>query len=437
LLGSKLGGNLVCDGAQFTAANHGKALSADGLQADGGVFLLGIVAKGEVRFPGAKLGGGFYCKDAHFTASEDGKALFASKIKVEGDVMLRGVVAHGEVGLINASMSGDLFLSGKFSAKKNGRALNMAGAQVEGAFFLRGQASTKGIVDLRAARIGTMNDNLASWPSSGDLLLDRCRYGAFAGNAPVDAESRIRWLGLQTPRRWGHEFWPQPYEECARVLREGGHNAAARAVLIEKERLQRKARRDELARELARAHVDRDKTPPEAGFRRHTDRVIGLTLHFFALRVWDGILAWVVGYGRKPQNAALWALGFWLVGAFIFGTAGGHGAIKPNLPQVLRAPEWVECDVNGPRRGDWSTQYACFRAQPEAQSYPQFNALIYSADTLIPVVSFEMQSYWLPDDATTRGAWARAYLWLHIALGWALTVLAVAGFSGLIKQDGK
>jgi hypothetical protein len=201
--------------------------------------------------------------------------------------------------------------------------------------------------------------------------------------------------------------------------------------------LQRKARRDVLAKELAKARADRDRTEPDAGFRRHTDRVIGLSLHIFALRVWDGILAAVVGYGRKPQNAALWAVGFWLIGAFIFGLAGGHGTMKPNLPQVLRAEEWVGCAEGGSRRADWPTQYACFRAQPEAQSYPEFNALIYSADTLIPVVSFEMQSYWLPDDSTGLGARARAYLWLHIATGWALTLLAVAGFSGLIKQDGK
>ena len=28
-----------------------------------------------------------------------------------------------------------------------------------------------------------------------------------------------------------------------------------------------------------------------------------------------------------------------------------------------------------------------------------------------------------------------ACLWLHIALGWVLSLLAVAGFSGLVKSD--
>lgn len=83
------------------------------------------------------------------------------------------------------------------------------------------------------------------------------------------------------------------------------------------------------------------------------------------------------------------------------------------------------------------TQYACYLRQPEAKSYPRFNAAFYSADTVLPVVSLEMQSYWLPNDETTFGYWARYFLWFQIIAGWALTLLAVAGFSGLIKQDSK
>ena len=39
------------------------------------------------------------------------------------------------------------------------------------------------------------------------------------------------------------------------------------------------------------------------------------------------------------------------------------------------------------------------------------------------------------DRASTLGWLARMYLWLHIALGWALSLLAVGGFSGLVKSD--
>ena len=32
-------------------------------------------------------------------------------------------------------------------------------------------------------------------------------------------------------------------------------------------------------------------------------------------------------------------------------------------------------------------------------------------------------------------AYLRAYLWAHIIIGWALTTLAVAGFSGIVRKD--
>jgi len=61
---------------------------------------------------------------------------------------------------------------------------------------------------------------------------------------------------------------------------------------------------------------------------------------------------------------------------------------------------------------------------------------MYSADTHFPVGSLEMQPCWPPDDRHIGGFWARINLWVHIAMGWALTLLAVAGFTGLIKAGG-
>jgi hypothetical protein len=47
-----------------------------------------------------------------------------------------------------------------------------------------------------------------------------------------------------------------------------------------------------------------------------------------------------------------------------------------------------------------------------------------------------MQALWAPDeDVRPAGSAARLYLWFHIAAGWALSLLAVAGLSGLVKSD--
>lgn len=214
-----------------------------------------------------------------------------------------------------------------------------------------------------------------------------------------------------TTNKFGLDFWPDPYEHCAKVLHEMGHGADARAILIEKERLQRLARRNRLRKA---GHT------PFANVMAVSDWLTGVTTR----------------YGRQPLLAFAWLIAFWAFGAIVFDQAAQRGEIKPNLPIIQRAAEWVECAEGGIRRSPEHTdQPACFLTQPEGATYPRFNALVYSADTLFPVVEMEMQSYWIPDDTQAFGKKARNYLWLHIAMGWALTLLAVAGFSGLIKTD--
>jgi hypothetical protein len=424
LLEAKLGGNLDCDGAKFFAEKDaegtpGAAFSADRLDAAGGVVLLGVEARGEVRLLGAKLGGNLDCIGAKFFAEKNaegtpGDAFSADGLDTAGDVFLRGLEARGVVRLLGAKLGGDLVCIGaKFEEPEGGsprgakrRVLNLSGARIGGALFLRSGARVVGTLDMTAAEIGAICDDRGAWPPPGGLLLDRCRYGAFTGRAPVGAEARIEWLGRMDPARWRDDFWPQPYEQCAKVLREMGHGEDARAVLIAKERLQRAARR-------ARA------TP---GWRR-------------VLAVRDAVLGATVAYGRRPLQAVVWVALFLVIGTVWFRSAEANDALKPNVPVVLRSAEWVECRAGGENRAAGESRMACFLRQPKAESYPKFNAFVYSADTLLPIVSLEMQGFWIPDDRTRAGWWARTYLWVHIAVGWALSLLAVAGFSGLVKSD--
>ncbi len=84
--------------------------------------------------------------------------------------------------------------------------------------------------------------------------------------------------------------------------------------------------------------------------------------------------------------------------------------------------------------GSWRAcngDVACFMGKEKG--YPAFNPYIYSADVLLPIVDFDMQDAWIPDE--DKAPMVRAYMWLHIALGWFFSLLAVAGFSGLIKPE--
>jgi len=395
-------------------------LNADRLRAEGDVFLRGVEATGEVQLPGAKLDGDLDCDGARFAAGDRGYALVADSLHAKGHVFLRGVKATGELRLPGAKLGRDLVCEGaRLMAGKSGKALNAYSAEIEGALYLLRGARIDGVLDLAAARMGGLYDDEESWPKPGNLILNRCQYGAFTSPGSVTLAARIRWLDLQDSARWGEDFWPQPWEHCANVLREMGHAEAARQVLIAKEVRQRADRRRR---------------------RREDGRYLTASWRWF----WDTVLRFSVRYGHQPLFAFLWLMMLWAAGVGIFGYAAATDAIKPNNAFVLRSAEWVTCapgyapppgseDI---ARNTGGSQLDCFLRQPEAASYPAFNALVYSADTLLPIVAMEMQEFWIPDETQgIRGRATRVFLWAQIIAGWALSLLAVAGFSGLVRSD--
>jgi hypothetical protein len=234
----------------------------------------------------------------------------------------------------------------------------------------------------------------------------------------MDARRRLAWLARQSPGRWGEDFWPQPYEQLAHVFREMGHDEDARTVLVEKERLQRAARRARTSNPLWRQLI------------HAKDSLLGVTL----------------GYGHNPLRSLAWLLLFWGLGVAVFAFAQAHSAIKPNSPVVLRSPEWTMCGVprdeerplatvsTSGRAAPGQTQLHCFLAQHEASSYPEFNAWMYSLDTLFPVLEIGQKDYWRPDPAQPWGPFAIGYFYFQAVVGWALSLLAIAGFSGLVRS---
>ncbi|MCX7304017.1 MAG: hypothetical protein NTV73_06730 [Hyphomicrobiales bacterium] len=417
LAGARLGGNIEADGATISAPD-GVAINAEGLEARGGVLLRGADIRGGVNLSSARLGADVNAVGAKIERP-GAVAVDGDGIVVQGDLALRGVAINGEVRMRGANFGGEIDCTAATLSEPEGYSLRLNGARVNGAFFLRQGATIRGTLDLTATEIGAIDDDQACWPRKGDLLLNRCRYGAFIGG-PVDAASRLDWLSRQVPERWKEHFWPQPYEQLASVLGEMGHNEDARAVLIAKERLQRRARR-------ARA-----KNP---------------FLHA-ALAATDGVLAVTVRYGRQPLLALLWLCLFWAIGVLLFGSAQRNGALKPNSPVVLRSPEWTMCGLEQaqsrymPSTGQvmpgralaGQNQLTCFLSQPEASSYPEFNPWMYSLDALLPVLEIGQKQYWRPDPTKPNGNITLNYYYFQSVVGWALSLLAVAGFSGLVKS---
>jgi len=411
-------------------------LKGDRLRCSGSLLMRnGFTATGEVRLLGAQIGGNLECGGATLDGG-GGHALSADRARVTGDVFLNGgFTATGTVRLLGAQIGGILVCSGATLDGGGGYALNADRARVTGSVFLRDGFTATGAMVFTDAQIGAFADELACWPTLGDgpgqgkIGLVGCVYGG-VHSEDWDASSRLDWLSRCKSAHGDDGFHPQPYEQLAKVFRESGHPEDARIVMIAKERLQRESRRARLAargdwgRVLAALAVGRDE-----------------------------VLNYTVRYGRRPLLAFAWLAVFAVQGWGMFHDMDQLDALKPNSAVVLRAPEWVACAVphnvavHESATGDATTmligradpgetQRDCFERQPEAKSWPEFNAFIHSIDTLLPIVDLEMQTYWIPDeDIGWQGAWGRGYLWLHIAMGWALSLLAVAGFSGLVKSD--
>lgn len=367
LRGARVGGDMVFDGARLE--NPGESvLNAERISVRGSLLLRGATVRGGLTLLGSRIGGALDLIGATMERPE-GVAIEADSSQIDGDATLRLARVTGAVSLVTARIGGDMDLTGAEVSRPDAIAVDLGRTNVAGAFFLQGGARVTGTLSFDGATLGAIVDDPASWPAKGDLRINRCHYGALLGSA-LSAKARLDLLAHQTPERWNEDFWPQPYEQLAKVLGEMGHDEDKRRVLIEKERLSRLAR------------------------RKRTDSV-SMRAVLFAK---DGLMFVTTGYGRLPLLAIVWIFALWAAGAVFYAQLDRLSAIRPNSAVVLRSPEWVLCasprgepaflpSLGTERAGlalPEETQLVCYRRQPEAEAYPKFNAAMLSADAIIP-----------------------------------------------------
>lgn len=397
---ARIGAVFHCDHGMFNnpprtnVSASGYALTADGLRVNGRVGMgPGFRAAGEVFLIGAQIEGDLDCGGGEFKNPPipnaiSGRALSAHRITVKGNVFIRsGFSSQGEVSFSGASIEGNLEAT---RAELEGE-LNLETARIRGALMLQNLADPKNFqLTLTNASVGALADETAAWPQRGNLLLDGFVYQRFSGPAPKDSESRLAWLSLQ------RQFLPQPYRQVARVLRDEGEDAKSVQVLYEMERL-RWAQRASLA-----------------------------------VKPWNFLLRYVIGYGYYPARALLWLIGLVLVGFLLF-TAGFYvGSMVP-------------VDKNA---------YAYFFEKDSLPShYERFHALIYSSENSFPLVKLGQVDRWQPDPAARSlsspgdsmaarflylliaPSFLRWFRWGQILAGWFFATMGIAGLTKLIRRD--
>jgi hypothetical protein len=448
LYGTHVGGQLFLDGATLDNAGR-RALYADGLTVEGYMLCRkGFSAKGEVRLPGAHIHGQLDLSAASL-ANAGGVALNADGITVDSDMFCRyerpedegddeeeeeeerfRFRATGEVRLLGAHIGGQLDFSGARLGNAAGYALLADRLTVEGDMFCRYERPddeedeeqdekrfrATGEVSLRGAHIGrqlSLRGAILANVNLNGLALGRARDLADLAPAlglALDLEGlTTRELILQpkamplgkvdlTNAKVGsvadsETTWPA-------VLRLRGFvydSLVAEPEIGVSARLQWLKRNesgyapqtyDQLAAACRADGRDEDALRVLVAKQRRRHSTLNP-----AGRIWNSILRWTVGYGYRPYYALFWLVALWVLG-------------------------WIVFSVAHP--GDMT---------PTGAGGPQFYAVAYSLDTLLPIVDLGQQSHWTPGGA------ALVVSWLLIGLGWVLTTAVVAALTGLIKRE--
>ena len=402
---SRIDSDFNCSGGSFTHnevrgaepwADEKPALFLGVARIQGPVWLnSGFRADGAVDINGITCDSVF-CSGGRFV-NPGNRALFAWGANVSDVVILAGsgtlgaAEATGLVQFDNAKIGGLIVASGtKFlGAPSEIHGFSASSMTSAGGFIWQNVTLQNGAtLDLRGSSVNGLVDDEASWPAPGRLAIDGFVYQDFYGG-PVDAASRLRWVGLGAGQHppWlvvASGFHSQPYRELAKVLRERGDDAGAARVLIAEE---------------------------DARYSQHgtLGRLVG------------GFIKWTIGYGHRPLLAIGWSLAVILL---------GWSAVSIGAQAGVMAPTWPE---NQP---------------PEAtKSYEELHPLLYSLDAFLPFVNLHQEHYWWPDATVTgecrllgrsiriRGRTLRYYLWLQIVAGWLLSAIFIAGITGLLRND--
>jgi hypothetical protein len=454
---ARIGGGVYCGGGRFEGPKEGNALRFVGSEIKGDVFLTdGFSANSAVNFSKANISGGLICSGGQFEGAKSQEALVGDQAVIGRNLSLNDSFrAKGIVRFQRVTVGGDLSCSdGIFD--QGGSKLEIEHSEIKG-YFRWDNSTSKSMppVSLQATHVGTLIYDATSWEQSGALVLDGFRYDRILGIAwadkdgrivkdSIDVNSLINWLKKQRSQDWNEDFRPQPWEQLVKVLREMGHDDAARAVAIEKQRLlesllyrrARKRRSEVKARvlELLKSSSGGRKNNSPQSIRALRAAFSSYVRSFFAA-LWQKLYGRAAQYGYRPTLLIVWTAYFLTMFAVLFKIAAMAGVMAPTDRVVLKemGEAGTACDpING---GNWTTCPALRKI-----GYAQFDPIIYSLDLIFPVISTQQTKEWAPLTARSSNYWPTGlFFWLlariENLMGWILGLTFVAIVSGLVKKD--
>ncbi|WP_020135568.1 hypothetical protein [Streptomyces sp. 351MFTsu5.1] len=348
---------------------------------------------GPVRLGGAQIAGALFMDRAEIVADGAGEpALQLNHMSIGDDLWAPGLRCHGEVRLNGTSVAGSVNLNDARLSNPGDLVLDAQTLSVEGDVHLR-RVHTFGWIGLRGARIaGRLDFSYAHLSNPGDAAL--------RASSSTIGELWIRkgpaMEGALTLRRAQID---ELFLEPESVPDEVQFNGLVYTSLTPQEPPARRLPMLERDREGYVPHAYEQLT---AAYRRIGDdyaaRQVQLakqrrrraTLPWYG-RLWGHVQDAAVGYGFHPLRAGVWLVSLLAVGTIAYGL---------HHPPPLKADE-----------------------------APRFNALFFTLDLLLPVISFGQEGAFAP-----RGG----YQWLSYALviaGWILATTVFAGVTRTVNRQ--
>ncbi|MFJ3520675.1 membrane-associated oxidoreductase [Streptomyces sp. NPDC090131] len=380
-------------GAQLRELDLSKSvlpgLTAQTLRVEGVLRMTGCRMRGPVRFGGAQISRALFMEQAEFTAPDDSEPVLQLNQAVIGaDLWAPEMRANGQVRLTGASIAGRINVQDAEFRQPGGIALDAQNLTV-GAHVRARRVRTQGGVELRGSRIAGRLDLLhahLSHPGGTALRASSCVIGELwlRGGDRIDGalnlrRSRIEIMNVE-PKVLPDQVFTYtvltPHEPAERRLpmleRDGdryepyGYEQLTAAY--------RHVGDDDAARLVQLAKQRRRRT----------------TLTWYG-RLWGYLQDGVVGYGFRPLRAAVWLLSLMAVGSIAYGL---------DHPSPVKAGEG-----------------------------PAFNAVFYTLDLLLPIISFGQESAFAPV------GWHQWLSYTLIITGWILATTIVAGVTRTVSRQ--
>ncbi|GAB2821277.1 oxidoreductase [Actinocorallia aurea] len=363
-----------------------------GLRTEAALRFTGSVIAGQLTLDRAQLAGGLVLNGTTITAQNENFAVFAGDMAVESGLFARNARIEGGMRLARSRVNGGVFLEGAELLNPGRFALDGQNIVIGDALECSHGFRADGTVKLRGARVeGTLSFDQAARLSSPGRLAIQLSHSDVAEliltpAAPIEGIVSLSYakIGVLLDRT---DVWPAQLRLDGAVyesLRVGDPEARLDWVDRDPDGFRAQPYEQLSAWALRDGREDLARRAQLMKFRRRRRSQPLRT------RMWGALLDYTVGYGYRPWLAAAWLAAIITAGTAIF------TAIPP-------------------------------RPIKEAAELPDFQALIYVVDLLIPIGAFGLRGAWDPVGWTQWAAYA------IIASGWILATALIAGVTRVLR----